>query len=355
MTKPKLSWQGVGISSNPFQKRDFLSMYLLAYLSEASSFSEQHVLVVPDTPQISNYTSLHGLSNWRAKRIAGKKGRQRRKDLERLCRVNGLTNVDVVLWEEAKAGNEDVFGGVYELFKTNPEIREAVLTTIPKRLRERTSDHETLAIYPLEELAAILSFPGIKFGHEREKVYDRLAARIHTEFGIGDEPEFSYSGLGLESIPGTGRNVEPYSSFVAPSRILLTDTRREFLAKLSGLPDKSREKYLRRLQAQWGESPEGNGSGFYNAIIRPSFRALVWPTRFVKATAMAGAMLTVLSLGGTYVHIDAEMIRQEKINEIPGFAFSGDVETCTRVVGEKIAEANRAIEEKYLIPNFFDA
>ena len=262
MNKPELSWQGIGISSNPNQKKDPLSVHLLAYLMESSDYSDRHVIVVPDSPQVFNYIALNGLSKSKAERIANRKGKRRKKDLERICKANGLSNIDVVRWNETRAGHEELFEQVHSLYKRKFEVRDAVLSTVPDRLKQRTSEVDTLAGYALEEIAAILSFSGVKLGHEGERKYDELATKIHDEFGIGTRPQFHYDSKGLEYVPQTGRKVEPYSDFVAPSRMLLTDSKRNFLKKFASLPAKSYRKLVKNLKETWGESPEENERRF---------------------------------------------------------------------------------------------
>jgi hypothetical protein len=353
MTTPELSWQGIGISSDPSQRNDPLSVHLLAYLTEAAESSDTHIVVIADTPQASNYMALKGLPEQKATRIARKKGKRKKKDLERICKANGLSNIEVMCWDDAIAGHEEVFREVHALYDSNSNVREAILSTVPARLRDRTEDVDTLAKYAVDEISAILSFSGVKFGHEREKVYDELATQIHEEFGIGNKPEFAYSDVGLEYVPQTGSRIEPYSALEAPGRVLLTDSRREFLQKVADLPERSYRKLVGHLEKTFGESLEDVGL-FYDAFVSSTFSALTRPMRIARAAVMASLVAISLGGGGAYVHHDAEQIRNDRIAEIHSFVIAGPLEDSLPFIHEKTAEANKEIERKYGITNYFD-
>lgn len=330
MTKPELSWQGIGISSNPNQKIDPLSVHLLNYLREASAYSDQHLIIIGDSIQAQNYVAIYGLELQRAKEIAKQKGERRKKDLTKICQANDLPNISVKTFEES-GRNEDIFRRIQELYFNNPEIRQAVLSTIPSWLKKKTSHLDLLANYSLEEIALILSLEGIKFGHGREKGYDELALKIHQEFAIGMSPEFYYSSQGLEHVPGTKRNIEPYSSLVSPKRLLLTDSKRRFMKKANEIKEPNE---------------------FYDENIRPTYKRFTRPKRIIRALSVAATFLGLVL--GTYVHQDTRMIRQEQFNQIPPFALTGDYETAVRETNNAIDRANRIIEDKYLIPDYFE-
>jgi hypothetical protein len=355
MTAPSLSWQGIGISSDPNQHDEPLSLHLLAYLKEASAFSDIHRIVIADALQVTNYTSLHNLPQDKALRVARRKGRKKGKDIARICRAEGLSNIEIMLWEEARQGHEEIFEKVYSLYQAEPQVRQDILSVVPRRLRDKAQNLDVLASYAIEEIAAILSFPGIKIGHDKERGYDRIAAGIHDDFGIGKRPSFHYSGLGLEYVPATGRKVEPYSSYADPSRILLTDSRRSFGRKLRSAREHPRS-YLRlaeSLEDAWGSEPQEDSDGFYRDIIRPAFNALKAPARIARNVAAVALVSAALLAGGSYVHHDAASIRQQKIDEIPGFVFSGSPGRAFDAIQSKIREANTIIESRYHIPDYF--
>ncbi len=355
MAKPTLSWQGIGISSDPNQHDEPLSLHLLAYLKEASGYSDIHRIVIADTPQVTNYTSLHGMGEEKALKIARKKGRKKSKGLARICKAEGLSNIEIMLWEEARQGHEEIFKKIYSLYHADSQVRQDVLSVVPKRLRDNAQDQYTLASYAIEEISAILSFPGIKIGHEKEKGYDELAARIHEDFSIGKRPSFHYSRLGLEYVSATGRKVEPYSSYTDPSRILLTDSRRSFRKKLKAAQQhpRSYRRLKKSFKEAWGEEPQQDTDGFYKTIIKPAFRALRAPARIARDIAAVAVVSAALVAGGSYVHHDAVKIRQQKIDEIPGFVFSGSPGRAFDAVRAKTQEANRIIESRYHIPDYF--
>ncbi len=355
MNKPPLSWQGIGISSNPHQARDPLSLHLLAALYEASTYSDSHTIVVANTPQVSNYVALYGLDQKEAGKIAQRKGQQRQKDLQRICKANGLSNIEIMLFDGAKEGHEDIFERTFELYKTDATLRNQILSTVPQRLKRKTSQIDVLAQYSLNEIALILSFPGIKIGHEREKNYDNLALEIHQQYGVGIAPEFYYSKVGLESVPRTSMQIEPYSSLVAPTRLLLTDSARTFARKLTSLPTLTYEQLTEELKVMWGENARDNLGDFYRHIVKPSFDSLTRPARLVWASILGTSAAAALAGTMWYIYTDAQHIKEQQINQLSAFAFNGDVATCHNAVREKIEQANQIIQEKYFISNYFDS
>ena len=279
MVKPKLSWQGIGISSNPFQKEEPLSLHLQAYLEEAADSAENHVLVIADRMQVTNYQTIYGLTQQEAERIALRKGKEKQKNLERILRARRIRNVKVLRFTDVYGPEQEAtLKAVQEIYHQNLEIREAVTKCIPKRLARKAEDLEMAAEYALTEISLILSMEGVKFGHEREKNYDKIALMINQKYGIGNMPQFIYSKKGLEFVPGRDAPVEPYSSLVSKDRLLLTDSKRQFKGKVDGLREDEAEKavlQLRKDGMEEGEEP----SGFYERTIAPTRRELRKPRR----------------------------------------------------------------------------
>src|SRR3989338_3973474 len=91
-----LSYQGIGISSDPLVKRDPVSLDLLRWIEHGSRFSEIHQLWLVDTPQILNYQAIHGMKESEARRIILEKGHAKAKDLELIIKAHKLKNVKVL-------------------------------------------------------------------------------------------------------------------------------------------------------------------------------------------------------------------------------------------------------------------
>jgi len=352
MTKNQYSWQGIGISSDPNQKDGPYSLHLLAYLIESSRTSDEHLIIVADSMQIDNYQTLYGLSEREAEKIAVKKGKAKKRNLESILRANRINNVVVKRLDEVVGENErEIIEQIKSLYGNDERIREKVLETVPKRLKDKAENLNIIANYALTEIRLILALLGIKFGHEREKVYDEVAEFIHKEYGIGKKPEFQYSELGLEYVPGTGRSVEPYSSYSSDGRFLLTDSQRVFGKKRNRLTNKQR-RHLKNLEQ--GLNQDLDQPNFYKKAVKPTYDALRKPFRIARNIALATvASIALIVSGGAYVHHDTHEIRQAYINNIPGFVFSGEPDFCEQVVNGKIIEANKDIQEKYFIPNYF--
>ncbi len=356
MEKMKLSWQGVGMSTNPYQKKEPLSAHLLAYLKKGSESSEEHAIIVADSMQVSNYMRLHNLNEKKARKIALSKGRRKTRDLEKICQANGLNNVKIFRFNDIwKQNQEQAYNKILNIYNNDSEIKEKVDSIVPERIKKKIKNHKSLAEYTLKEIALILTVPGAKIGHEREITYDKVASLIHQRYNVGNKPEFHYPEIGLEYVPGRDTEVEPYSSFVSDRRILLTDSRKEFLRKIRGLPKKALEKLKTQINEVWGIDNGNFAEEFYNTAIAPTHSRFQRPKRrLTMAASIALALITFGGVGASYVHADAKQIRQKQINQIPGFAFSGDVDTSRKAVKEKIQQANEIIHEKYKIRDYFD-
>ena len=197
-----LSYQGIGISSDPLVKRDPVSLDLLRWIEHGSRFSEIHQLWLVDTPQILNYQAIHGMKESEARRIILEKGHAKAKDLELIIKAHKLKNVKV-LRHNSMFGKEqqEMLDSLLEIYNSDSEIKEAVDTCVPSRLMQKAKHPELLKMYALTEIAIILTHQGVKIGHEREIPYDTAASLIHEKYGIGITPEFHYSPLGLEIVP----------------------------------------------------------------------------------------------------------------------------------------------------------
>ncbi len=353
MEKPRLSWQGIGVSSNPNQKEEPLSVHLLAYLQESAKTADEHVIIVADDMQVSNYIALNGLDEIKARKLALRKGRKKAKNLERICKANKLNNVKILrfnnVWGQKQ---ETIFNQIRTAYQNDLEIKQAVDSIIPKRLKQRAKSGD-LANYALKEIALILSVPGTKFGHEKEKAYDVVAKNIHRKYRIGKYPLFQYSELGLELVPDNGLKIEPYSSLVSNGRILLTDSKRRFLAKLKSMPKKAYGKVRKQFESVLEKGNNHFGERLYDKVIKPTRFALNRPKRMALATAAAITIISALSGSGLYVNADAKQIRQKHINDIPGFVFSGNIERSRKAVDDKIQKANQEIQGKYFIKDYF--
>jgi len=261
------SWQGIGISSNPFQKDEPLSVHLLLNLKKVSESSDNHTLVVANN-QTSNYMALSGLDYHEAEHISKKKGKKRRKNLEKICKANSLDNVDAVYISDVLNDNGSVYSKVHNLYNDSDDVKNLVQSIIPPWLKKKTDEHDLLAKYALDEIAAILSFPGVKIGHGREFGYDDLAMKFHDAFEIGIKPEFDHELVGLEYVPSYGRRVEPYSCLVADKRLLLTDSRDEFENKVNSLSNKSKNKLSKSIKDFCDLDVN---DGFYDSVVKPTY------------------------------------------------------------------------------------
>jgi hypothetical protein len=352
--KPKLSWQGIGISSNPFQKEEPLSLHLQAYLEEAADSAENHTLVIADSMQVTNYRTIYGLTQSEAERIALRKGREKQKGLERILRARGIRNVKVLCFSDIYGSEQEkTLKAVQEVYHQDPKIREAVIKCIPKRLIRKAKDLEMVAKYALTEISLILSMEGVKFGHEKEKGYDKAALMINQKYGIGNMPQFTYSKKGLEFVSGRGASVEPYSSLVSGGRFLLTDSKRQFKGKVDGLSEDEFEKAILQLREDGmdkGEEP----SKFYDRMVAPTRRELRKPRRRLMglAASIAAGLIGLVSAAG-YVHEDAENIRQFHCSQISIWGLNGDMNTCHGAVNDAITKANKDIQAKYHLKNYF--
>ncbi|GEM_PF-3139811 len=356
--KRKLTWSGIGISSNPNQRDHPISLRFQSYLEEASESADKHLIVVADSMQVRNYQTLYGLDERKAKGIAQKKGRQRKSVLERILAARRIENTRVSLFDDVyDQPQRDITNYVRRLFDEDREIREAILSCIPKRLLERTSKIGDIAEYAITEIGLILSLPGAKFGHDREKPYDDAALLIHEKHGLGKRPEFVYSALGMEFIPGKGYT-EPYSTKVDDHRILVTDSRRRLVEKVEGASTLGK-KTMSRLNAELrkdGLESEESLPHFHSRKIAPTKKRLERPKRILRAvlSSVAAGVLGLVS-AGLYISHDIEEIRQKSIRDnITVFALSGPIETFNMAYKTAMENANRQIETKYGLRDYFE-
>jgi len=352
--KSGLSWQGIGISSNPFQRDEPLSVHFQAYLEEAAQSADEHVIIIADEMQIPNYQTLHGLSYFKARKVASKKGRTRQKNLERILSSRGINNVRVLRFREIYGEQQKtIVSRIERLFDNDPEVRDAILRCVPKRLVEKAKDKKEIAQYALTEVGLILSMPGVKFGHERERVYDDTALMINKKYGIGNAPSFIYSQKGLEFLPDRNIDVEPYSSLVSEDRLLLTDSQRDFERKVGVLEGKDARKVLSQLGKD-GMYKGESLSNFYGRQVRPTKRALDAPRRRVRGIAgsIAASILALVS-AGAYMNRGAEAIRQNHMSQISIFGLNGDMNTCIKANKDALTNANQEIQNKYHIKDYF--
>ena len=375
--KPEFTWQGIGISSNPFQRDEPLSLHLLAYLREASGLPGYHVLMVADTMQETNYRALNKLGEYPARRIARAKGKQKARRLRKVCRASGLDNIGVCRFDRMfRRDQKKILSELEEAYRYDEETRERIQSLVPERLRNRAEDQDLLAQYALKEIALTLSLPGVKFGHEGEKPCDMAAKELHYRHGIGDEPRVRYSSLGMEFIPDRGLWVEPYSAIRSESRLLLTDSRRQFRKKLEKMGHEARETLREQLAGAWGGWLGSNEMALYENAVRPVYNEFVTKPRKGLWGAAAAAVLIgmvtvnavrfeedvqrlrqeiVVKAGAYGLEADANQIRQAKFNEIPVWYLTGpDVDLCQKRINEAIEEANKEIQEKWGIPNYFE-
>ena len=134
-----------------------------------------------------------GLSEIVAKKIAQKKGQKRKSKIEKILRANNITNTKVVTFNEIFGEEQrEITADVRTLFYSDEEVRQQVLRCVPERLLEKANDVDAIAQYALTEIGLILSMPGVKFGHEKERKYDAAATSIHDKHGIGHDPSFMY-------------------------------------------------------------------------------------------------------------------------------------------------------------------
>lgn len=353
MDRPRYTWQGIGVSSNPFRGGEPLSLHLLAYLREASGLSGYHTLIVADTIQETNYQALNWLGEGQARKTARAKGRRKASRLRKVCRADGLGNIGIRRFDQVFRKRErGVLDELVEAYNYDSGTREQVRSLIPDRLRGR-GDQDLLARYALKELSLILSLPGVKFGHEGERKYDEAAMDMHLRHGIGRWPEFLYSSLPLELIPDTGLMVEPYSSLEAGSRLLLTDSPARFRGKVGSLKPRERDRLRRHLTETWGPAGE-DLERLYQDTAGPIYSRFRRPGRIGKIAASLAVAVGVTIGASLHVDADCQRIRQEKISQIPVFVFTGpDVELCYKAVRDATQEANREIREKWGIPQYF--
>lgn len=357
MAKPKLSWQGIGISSNPFQREEAVSLHLQTYLKESADSAERHLIVIPDEMQIPNYQSLHSLNESEARKIALKKGKEKQRAIRRIVKVNGIRNVEVLRLKDVVGPEQRIIlDAVNKLYNDDEEIRNAVLSCIPQRLLDRVKDPNQLAMYALNEIGHILSMPGVKFGHDKERPYDLVARRIFEKYGLGNSPSFMYSKTGLEFVADKNMYVEPYSNIQSQKRLLLTDSKDSMKAKLVGLPIKMARKVQDQINLA-GMKDNESFQEFYERIVAPTKYALEAPQRLLRRLGISfatGLAALLIGISGNHIHKDALSIRQVEIEKIPGYAFSGDIESCYKALDSAFARANVKIQDKYFIPNYFN-
>ena len=291
------SWQGVGISSDPNIKPDPISLHMLAYLMHGSESSDQHTVVIGDSMQIHNYVVLFGMDPERAGEIAAKKGARKARDMRRLCSAYDLDNVSVVQFGDMQGDVERLIGSLSEIYEHDPEIQEAVLATIPKRLRRKTTEEgiHQLARYTIDEIAMALSMNGTRVSHPRQHAVDDLTARVHEKYCLGNQPNFEYPELGLEFDPGTGLSVEPYSGLQSEGRILLTDGLGAFVRKVQDLSNGKMRKLREQLETTWDQSLD-NLTDFYNDVIDAGNWALTPFRNKLKLAVLATAAFTALMI-----------------------------------------------------------
>lgn len=354
MGKARLSWQGIGIGSNPLQKESPLSLHLQAYLEEAAESADEHVIIIADEMQVQNYQTLHDISFSKARKIAAKRGKNKQKNLERILRAKGIRNVKVLCFNEVYGESQRaVTQAIYNLFNQNSEVRSAVLGCIPKGILQRAKNVDEAAGYALTEIGLILSLPGAKFGHGHERRYDEVALMINEKYGIGNKPEFIYSQKGLEFVADKNTHVEPYSQIPSNNRLLLTDSEKQFESKVDSLEGKQAKKVAAQLR-QDGMVEGESLSEFYNREVKPSRKALTAPRRRLTgiAASIAAGILAIAS-GIGYVNSDANSIRQNHIEELSPFAFNGDIPTFKIAMNSAIEKTNHDIAGKYHINNYF--
>lgn len=354
MEKPHITWQGIGISSNPFQSKEPLSLHLQTYLQESANSADKHLIVIADEMQVPNYISMYGLSESKARRISVKRGKRRQKEIQRILNARGIKNTEVVRFDDILSQEQmAVLKDLRELYRTNEEVRNKILSCVPKRLLERANNRDQITDYALTEMGLILSMGGVKFGGEREKVYDNIALEIHNRFGIGLKPRFLYSRTPLEVIPDKSLKVEPYSAISSVKRLLLTDSLEDVQEKLSGLEGKM-QKVVRTQLENAGLLPGENMDSFYSRVIKSTKYALEAPKRMWRNLIASSAMgLSALLLTGIYVDNDANNIKRSNMNNLTIFALNGDVATCEKAINYEIRRTNVEVKDKYNIPNYF--
>ncbi|MBW2992036.1 hypothetical protein KY345_02345 [Candidatus Woesearchaeota archaeon] len=309
--KPRFSWQGVGISSNPDIKRDPISLHMLAYLRYGSESAEQHKVVIGDSMQAVNYELLHGLNPKKAYRLALKKGKRKQRDLEKICRAYDLNNVSFVRFDELRRDIEPIREKILDVYRSDKEIRDGILDTIPDRMKRMLSegDIDRLAEYTINELAFTLHLGGMRVSHAKQKKIDRVAERINEKYGIGNNVEYDYPGFGLDFDTKTKYRFEPYSGVDKEGRILLTDSVSQ-LEEKAEMSEKRAKEVNKILRKTWGMSLD-NVSEFYDKIIEKGnfeldrFRQFTYNARIAGCSAFALATTIVFFWAlGSAIHED---------------------------------------------------
>jgi len=222
-----------------------------------------------------------------------------------------------------------------------------------KKTLDKTADLEKVSGYALTEIGLILSLPGFKFGHTREKSYDEIASLIHQKYNIGKFPQFIYSSGGLEFISDKNTHVEPYSSIQSKDRLLLTDSKRQFKRKINRLNTNNSKKIISQLG--YAGLKEGESIyEFYERKIHPTKRKLTAKKMFIKTAASIAAGITMLASTIGYVNADAKSIRQAYMGQISPFGLNGDIATCNGAIDYARDSANLKIKDKYYIQNYFN-
>lgn len=316
----KFTWQAIGISSNPSIKRDPVSLHMLAYLKYASECSDEHLVVIGDTMQVVNYIVLHGLNPKQARRTASKKGKRKQKDLEKICSAYGLENVSFLRFDDLSEGILPMKTAIEELYENNPVVREAILDTIPKRLKQGLCDEdiERLSAYTIDELAFSLHLGAVRISHTKQKKVDALVQSVHDEYGIGRSVEYDYTGLGLDFDTRTKREFEPYSAARVDGRLLLTDDVAGLEAKAEVMPEKRARKVNNKLRRIWGNDL-ADVNEFYRKIVRKGELALNWPKHVLRGTIGATALASVLAcvIGWSAIMTDRadEIVRNPEVRD----------------------------------------
>ncbi|MFA5796887.1 MAG: hypothetical protein WC916_02515 [Candidatus Woesearchaeota archaeon] len=286
------SWQGVGISSDPSIKRDFISLYMLAYLKYGSESSAQHLVIVGDMMQHHNYVAIHDMSRREARRLASKKGKKKAHDIKKLCGTYSFNNIEIVRFEDVEKNVASLRNDIVDIVSSDNEIRELLTIQIPQRLSVQAHSLIELSQYTIDELSMALFLGGVRISHPCQKSVDDLALRLHAK-GIGKDISFAYSPLGLEFDPRTGLNVEPYSSINPAQRVLTTDDEKEFFLKIKSMKKSSLEKVTDNLRMVWdGKVSELNK--FYQEIVYPGYRVLRATPTLIRECVTSGVGLLTL-------------------------------------------------------------
>lgn len=301
--EPKLyeqTWQAVGISSNPQQRIDPVSLHMLAYLMYGSQSSEEHLVFVDDCLQSINYQHLHKLDTLTAEELASRKGRKKQIDLETICHAYRLNNVEIHPISEWKMKAMPVYKALFELYNTNENLQQAIHALVPARFFERFPrvPVENVAEYALKEIALALTVGGIRISHHKQKQIDSLTQHIQQHHGIGKEVKFDYA-LGLEYEWGTKRAFEPYSGYASERRILLSDKLEKIEQLAQELEKPEARRSNSRLKRTWGVGIEYPRK-FYERVMKKGNRALFW-SDFQHIAKEVGNWTCIIALGAGYI------------------------------------------------------